>query len=105
MKKKYIKEKLAALGSYNFEGPIDNIIQMLENLKTKNHKNIRIDYEYFSDTTNFVVTGERLETDNELEKRKKKIQKQKELKKKQKAEQKKREYKEYLKLKEKFEKE
>jgi hypothetical protein len=98
MKKKQIKEtQVRSIG--DIVGNIQEVITWLEAIKKDGWETIELDWE-----KDIVFTRQRLETDKEFEKRKKKVLKQKEKLAKAKAETTKKELELYQKLKKKFQK-
>jgi hypothetical protein len=107
---KLVTVMLATFDSDDFGGPIEQVINMLREHEEKfsNHLNIRIDVEYDCSwqggITNieYMLYGDRLETDAELAKRLKKEEKEGQKKKEAQQKIEERERKQYEKLKKKY---
>ena len=80
MKKKMIRERLEYLGSgYDFEMGLESVIEVFINLRSKyeeKYDGLEISYEskYYDDSHEFVLYGEREETNAEYQKRLNKIE-------------------------------
>ena len=81
--KKMIREKIESLGSgYDFENSLDGLIEHLTNARRiyeEKYEKLDISYEkkYFEDSYEFVLYGEREETNNEYKKRLERINRSK----------------------------
>lgn len=80
MKKRIKTEELMSFDIDQFNGSLDRLIEWLESLEDEfnEYSNLRIDSYRFYDEVEIRLVGERLETDEEFEKRKKRAEKAKE---------------------------
>ena len=91
-RKKYleIEEKLRYIDDDTFDGPVDEVIQSLQDMKKSypNHTKLRIwlDYGAWDNPNEYHLMGTRMETDDERDKRLAKARKLKEQKAAKKAE-------------------
>jgi len=73
MKKKYIREQVTTFSPHDLTGNIEIAIQLLKNYnddyELQGYKNIHIDFGSYFGKNNYTVTGERLETDKEFQRR------------------------------------
>ena len=69
--KKMLTKTVATLGSSEFDGKLDDIIDFLENLKVKhsNYQNLTMDISYSESYFDCTISGEIEETDEEFNKR------------------------------------
>lgn len=108
--KKYISKKLDSFYLYDFEksfvSVIETLVNYLDEYREKEYRNLKFSEHYdYNDEKCLILTGERLETDKEFNKRIKMEEKQKLAKQKERKAKKEKEYREYLRLKRKFENE
>ena len=100
----YVDEHITSL---DFDGPLDGAINELTGLKEKygeSHINLRINMSYDDYSPSFYLSGERLENNQEYQKRVKQLEKAKQKKKIEKADLEKSEREELARLKAKYEK-
>jgi hypothetical protein len=107
MKKQIVTESITTVDRYDFGDTVDGIISSLLELKkageAKGYTNVSIDVGFAGDDV-FILTGERLETDQEFEARKKYEERRLQNEQDKLEHKKEEEYKLFLKLKQKFEK-
>jgi len=89
MKKIEVKDECRTYSFYDLEGNLQTIIGMLQNLSNEFSGYTRFElseeYDAWSDRSHLVVYGYRMETDQELAKREKKVRKEREKKRKEEA--------------------
>ncbi len=81
MKKLMVKEKIESLGSgYDLENSLNDLIEYLMSISRKyeeKYGNMQVSYEYmnlYDDSCEFILSGEREETNREYQKRLKRIE-------------------------------
>jgi hypothetical protein len=111
MKKQIVTESITTVDRYDFDDTLDRVVNFLLQLKkhgeAKGYTNVSIRLGVGLGSAGddvFILTGERLETDEEFESRKKYEEKRRENEKDKLEHKKEEEYKLFLKLKQKFEK-
>lgn len=79
-RRRRIKEDITTFHHWELEGPIDTVIGHFETIKedaeTSGFEDISVDYERNDYDIAYVISGKRFETDKELEKRLRTIEKQ-----------------------------